>query len=62
MTTEAAAAPPPCPTCRSVRVVPLAFGFPGAEMWEAARAGTIRLGGCVIGPVEGRADRWACRG
>ena len=57
---RSATAPPPCPTCGSVRVVRRAFGFPGPEMWEAARAGRVRLGGCVIGPVERWQDEWHC--
>jgi hypothetical protein len=53
-------APSPCPSCGSDRVVRRAFGFPGPEMWEAARAGAIKLGGCVIGPVERWEDDWHC--
>ena len=60
MTPVTRTAPPPCPTCGSVRVVRRAFGFPGPEMWEAARAGRIRLGGCIIGPVERWEDEWHC--
>jgi hypothetical protein len=30
------------------------------EMWEAARAGAIKLGGCVIGPVDRWEDEWHC--
>jgi hypothetical protein len=45
MTTEAKA--PVCPECEKSGV-PIAYGFPGAEMFEAAEAGRIVLGGCVI--------------
>jgi hypothetical protein len=32
--------------------VPIAFGFPTAEAWEASERGESRIGGCVVG--EGR--------
>ena len=36
-----------CPDCRE-RMVPIAYGFPGPEMFEAAERGEIILGGCTI--------------
>jgi len=54
--TEHRPAPPSCPECGSPAVVPIRYGFPGPEMWVAARAGTIKLGGCVL-----RGDRWVDR-
>ncbi len=59
-TLERTATPPPCPTCGSVRVVRRSYGFPGAEMWEQARTGSIRLGGCVIGAMDTWQERWHC--
>ena len=39
--------PPACPECAQPGV-PIAYGFPSPEMFEAADAGRIALGGCVI--------------
>lgn len=36
-----------CPRCNG-ETVPIAYGFPGAGMFEAAERGEILLGGCVI--------------
>ncbi|MDA9293091.1 hypothetical protein N9Q18_01280 [bacterium] len=36
-----------CPECREL-MVPIACGYPGAEMFEAAERGEIVLGGCTI--------------
>lgn len=30
------------------RIVPVAYGFPGPDMWEAAERGDIVLGGCTV--------------
>jgi predicted RNA-binding Zn-ribbon protein involved in translation (DUF1610 family) len=39
-----------CPRCgETVKPVPIAYGYPSAEMFEAAERGEIQLGGCVIG-------------
>ena len=38
-----------CPECREL-VVPIAYGLPGPEMFEAAERGEIVLGGCVLEP------------
>ena len=53
--------PPPCPVCGSDDVGPVVYGFPGGEMWEAAEAGTVRLGGCVVEDRDRWWDRWFCR-
>lgn len=37
-----------CPQCRSVAVVPIAYGKPGHDMMEAAKHGLLHLGGCVL--------------
>ena len=36
-----------CPECRGL-VVPIAYGLPGPEMFDAAERGEIVLGGCVL--------------
>jgi hypothetical protein len=60
VTAEATRPASTCPSCGSVRVVRLAYGFPGDEMWDAARSGTIKLGGCVLGPMDRWEDEWHC--
>lgn len=40
------ASPRRCRRCDG-EVVPIAYGFPGAGMWEAAERGEIVLGGCM---------------
>lgn len=37
-----------CPKCRSVAVVPIAYGKPGHDMMEAAKHGLLHLGGSVL--------------
>lgn len=50
---------PDCPQCgRGPHVVPIVYGLPTSEGFEADRAGGIRLGGCVI---ERDSPRWYCR-
>ncbi|MEO6629480.1 MAG: hypothetical protein ABIP03_13050 [Aquihabitans sp.] len=39
---------PACSSCGSSDTVPIAYGFPGSEMFGAAERGEIDLGGCVI--------------
>lgn len=38
-----------CPACGGNRVVEQIYGLPGPELWEASEAGTVTLGGCVVG-------------
>ncbi len=40
---------PPCPRCGSTNAVPIEYGYPSAELFEASQRGEIVLGGCVIG-------------
>jgi hypothetical protein len=54
------AAPPPCPVCGSSVVAPVGYGFPGPSMWEAALAGRLALGGCVVGQQEEWNEEWHC--
>lgn len=43
-----------CPECRSAEQIPVVFGYPSPEMWEASERGEIGIGGCVI--FEGQPD------
>lgn len=36
-----------CPACGG-RTTPIAYGYPGPEMIEAAERGEIELGGCTV--------------
>ena len=38
---------PSCEICGG-STVPIAYGYPGPEMWEAAERGEIELGGCMV--------------
>lgn len=38
-----------CAQC-GTPMVPIVYGFPGPEMWDAAERGEIVLGGCVMSP------------
>lgn len=51
---------PKCPKCGSGNVVPIRYGYPGAEMWSDYEAGKIDLGGCVISG-DGDDPVWRCR-
>jgi hypothetical protein len=37
-----------CPICTKAKLVPIAYGFPGAEMWRDEGLGLITLGGCCV--------------
>jgi len=37
-----------CPKCKSTRVIPIGYGFPGPEIWAEVDKGNLKLGGCVI--------------
>jgi hypothetical protein len=50
------ASAPSCPTCGQDGV-PIAYGLPSVQMWEAAEAGQIALGGCEV--WDGMPD-WRC--
>ena len=41
---------PRCPACGADDVVPVVYGFPSADMLDAAERGEIVLGGCVVDP------------
>ena len=48
MSMEADLDRPPCPVCGAASV-PIAYGYPDLELFEAADRGEVALGGCVIG-------------
>lgn len=40
-----------CPRCGStIDPLPVVYGYPSPELFEEARAGRVRLGGCLIEP------------
>jgi hypothetical protein len=53
---------PPCPRCCSAGAIPIVYGFPDEELFEASERGEARLGGCVLmmGPDGRRDPQWAC--
>jgi hypothetical protein len=50
----------PCPKCGSLDVVPIAYGYPGPEMMDAAEKGLIELGGCCVTDDDPRKQCRAC--
>lgn len=48
-----------CPWCGESGI-PVLFGFPTPNVIEAARAGRVALGGCVVWG-DGRNPQWQCR-
>ena len=48
---------PSCPECQSKDTMPVVYGFPSPEIFEAAERGDVAIGGCVIQPHN---PRWAC--
>ena len=50
-----------CPSCRHVAGVPLFFGMPGPQMFEAEQRGELVLGGCdPIQDQYGNVPNFAC--
>jgi len=45
MSTNGAGAPA-CPACGSPDVVPIEYGFPTSDVFEAEEAGLLAIGGC----------------
>ena len=51
--------PPRCPDCPEAHLgVPLVYGLPSADAFEAAERGELVLGGCLMEP--GPVPDWAC--
>lgn len=47
-----------CPSCGSPKPLRIAYGYPSAEMFEAAMRGELTLGGCI---VERESPTLSCR-
>lgn len=39
-----------CPECGTTDPIEILYGYPSGEMFEAAEAGLIALGGCIVDP------------
>jgi hypothetical protein len=37
-----------CPSCGSTSVVPIRYGYPSPDLWEAEEAEGVVIGGCVV--------------
>ena len=50
----------PCPQCGAVEVIPIVYGFPlaGSGLMQAADAGEVFLGGCVVHDDQ---PYWRCQ-
>jgi hypothetical protein len=48
---------PACPECHAKDTVPIVYGFPSYDTFEAADRGEVAIGGCVI---EADNPRWGC--
>lgn len=55
MSTTAA---PRCPTCDG-ELVPLVWGMPDLELFEAAERGEAAIGGCIV--PDGPWPQWHCK-
>ena len=51
---------PPCAACGSIGAVPIAYGYPNVELFEAERRGEVILGGCLVGPESPEYECRAC--
>jgi hypothetical protein len=49
---------PECSACGASDVIPILYGYPGAQMWEQVERGKAQLGGCCIVP---NSPVWRCR-
>ena len=50
---------PACPACGAASTVPIVYGLPAGELFEAAERGEVVIGGCVVGRPGGD-PRWSC--
>jgi hypothetical protein len=50
-------APSSCPQCGGRRLIPIAYGLPGPELFEAAERGEVILGGCLVDDAN---PLWQC--
>ena len=37
-----------CPSCNSINVVPIMYGYPGPEAVSDSDRGKVHLGGCIV--------------
>lgn len=47
-----------CPKCGEAKTIPIVYGMPGPELFEAAERGEVVLGGCVLGDEN---PVWQCK-
>lgn len=47
-----------CPKCGADKTIPIVYGFPANELFEAAERGEACLGGCII---EEDPPSWYCK-
>ena len=52
--------PPACPECEAKKTVPIVYGLPSPDTFEAAERGEVVLGGCDIEPDNPRRACPAC--
>ena len=50
-----------CPSCGSGDVVPIVYGYPDEELWEASARGELHIGGCVVEPDQPTHACGTCR-
>lgn len=50
---------PSCPACGAGNSIPIEYGEPIPEVWDAAERGEVELGGCVV--IFGLYPAWRCR-
>ena len=50
---------PSCPACGAINSIPIEYGEPVPEVWDAAERGEVELGGCCV--VVGLDPAWRCR-
>lgn len=46
-----------CPNCGSTHVLPLCYGYPAVEIFDAAERGEVALGGCLL---DDTMRAWRC--
>jgi hypothetical protein len=49
---------PTCPECQTDDTVPIVYGMPSPEVFEAAERGELAIGGCAVEPDN---PHWFCR-
>lgn len=52
-------APSRCPECGRAAIVPVVYGYPSPEMFDAAARDEISLGGCI---AYSESPTWRCTG